>query len=47
VATPRIRFEKVSKSFGALQVVKDLSLDIERGEFVAFSGLLAPARQPC
>jgi len=38
VATPRIRFERVSKSFGTLQVVKDLSLDIERGEFVSLLG---------
>ncbi|ANL26081.1 spermidine/putrescine ABC transporter ATP-binding protein [Rhizobium phaseoli] len=38
MAAPRIRFEKISKSFGLHQVVKDLSLDIERGEFVSLLG---------
>jgi len=35
---PRIRIDQVSKSFGAVQVIKDLSLDIERGEFVSLLG---------
>jgi putative spermidine/putrescine transport system ATP-binding protein len=38
VAAPRIRFQNVSKSFGLLQVVKDLSLDIKTGEFVSLLG---------
>ncbi|MBB3645116.1 putative spermidine/putrescine transport system ATP-binding protein [Rhizobium sp. BK619] len=38
MAAPRIRFERISKSFGLHQVVKDLSLDIERGEFVSLLG---------
>ncbi|MBB5665768.1 putative spermidine/putrescine transport system ATP-binding protein [Rhizobium leguminosarum] len=38
MAAPRIRFERISKSFGVHQVVKDLSLDIERGEFVSLLG---------
>jgi len=33
-----IRFENVSKSFGELQVVDDLSLEIEDGEFVVLLG---------
>jgi len=35
---PRIRIDQVSKSFGPVQVIKDLSLDIERGEFVSLLG---------
>jgi putative spermidine/putrescine transport system ATP-binding protein len=35
---PRIRIDQVSKSFGAVQVIKNLSLDIERGEFVSLLG---------
>ena len=35
---PRIRIDQVSKSFGAVQVIKDLSLDIKRGEFVSLLG---------
>jgi putative spermidine/putrescine transport system ATP-binding protein len=38
LAIPRIRIDQVSKSFGAVQVIKDLSLDIERGEFVSLLG---------
>ena len=35
---PRIRIDQVSKSFGPVQVIRDLSLDIERGEFVSLLG---------
>ena len=35
---PRIRIDQVSKSFGPVQVIKGLSLDIERGEFVSLLG---------
>jgi putative spermidine/putrescine transport system ATP-binding protein len=38
LAIPRIRIDQVSKSFGAVRVIKDLSLDIERGEFVSLLG---------
>ena len=38
MAIPRIRIDQVAKSFGAVQVIKDLSLDIERGEFVSLLG---------
>jgi putative spermidine/putrescine transport system ATP-binding protein len=38
LAIPRIRIDQVSKSFGPVQVIKDLSLDIERGEFVSLLG---------
>lgn len=38
MATPRIRFDRISKSFGTFQVVKDLSLDIGKGEFVSLLG---------
>ncbi|MBV8919602.1 ABC transporter ATP-binding protein [Bradyrhizobium sp.] len=38
MAIPRIRIDQVSKSFGPVQVIKDLSLDIERGEFVSLIG---------
>jgi putative spermidine/putrescine transport system ATP-binding protein len=38
LAIPRIRIDQVSKSFGTVQVIKDLSLDIERGEFVSLLG---------
>ncbi len=38
MAIPRIRIDQVSKSFGAVQVIRDLSLDIERGEFVSLLG---------
>jgi multiple sugar transport system ATP-binding protein len=33
-----IRIEHVTKSYGALQVLKDFSLDIDDGEFVVFVG---------
>jgi ABC-type nitrate/sulfonate/bicarbonate transport system ATPase subunit len=33
-----LRLEAVSKSFGAVEVMRDFSLDIERGEFVALVG---------
>ncbi len=35
---PRIRFHCVSKSFGSLSVIDDLSLDIAAGEFVSLLG---------
>ncbi len=35
---PYIRFDHVSKAFGALTVVDDLELDIARGEFVCLLG---------
>jgi putative spermidine/putrescine transport system ATP-binding protein len=38
LAIPRIRIDQVSKSFGAVQVIKNLSLDIARGEFVSLLG---------
>jgi len=38
LAIPRIRIEQVSKSFGPVQVIKDLSLEIARGEFVSLLG---------
>jgi putative spermidine/putrescine transport system ATP-binding protein len=38
LAIPRIRIDQVSKSFGPVQVIKDLSLDIARGEFVSLLG---------
>ena len=38
MAIPRIRIDQVSKSFGPVQVIRDLSLDIERGEFVSLLG---------
>jgi putative spermidine/putrescine transport system ATP-binding protein len=38
VADPHIRFERVSKSFGTLRVIDDLSLDIAAGEFVSLLG---------
>ena len=38
MAIPRIRIDQVSKSFGPVQVIKNLSLDIERGEFVSLLG---------
>lgn len=34
----RIRFDKISKSFGALCVVDNLNLDIAKGEFVSLLG---------
>ncbi len=36
--SPYIRFDKVTKSFGALTVVEDLDLDIAKGEFVSLLG---------
>jgi polar amino acid transport system ATP-binding protein len=38
VATPIITIEKVSKSFGALEVLKDLSFDVAPGEKLALIG---------
>ena len=35
---PYIRFDRVTKSYGALTVIKDLDLDIARGEFVSLLG---------
>ena len=35
---PAIRFERVSKSFGANTILKDLSFDIEKGSSVAILG---------
>ena len=34
----RIRFDSISKSFGALRVVDNLNLDIAKGEFVSLLG---------
>lgn len=38
LAHPQIRFENVSKSYGSLRVVQDLSLGIASGEFVSLLG---------
>jgi putative spermidine/putrescine transport system ATP-binding protein len=38
LADPYIRFERVTKAFGALTVVDQLDLDIARGEFVCLLG---------
>jgi putative spermidine/putrescine transport system ATP-binding protein len=38
VTDPYIRFDRVTKSYGALTVIKDLDLDIARGEFVSLLG---------
>ncbi|MGC1486385.1 MAG: ectoine/hydroxyectoine ABC transporter ATP-binding protein EhuA [Albidovulum sp.] len=38
MATPIITIEKVSKSFGALEVLKDLSFDVAPGEKLALIG---------
>jgi len=35
---PAISFQSVAKDFGALNVLKDISLDIQDGEFVVFVG---------
>jgi spermidine/putrescine transport system ATP-binding protein len=37
-ATPSVRLEGVTKRFGDLEAVRDLSLDVERGEFFTFLG---------
>jgi spermidine/putrescine transport system ATP-binding protein len=37
-ATPSVRLERVTKRFGDLEAVGDLSLDVERGEFFTFLG---------
>lgn len=34
----RIRFDRVSKDYGYFRVVDDLSLDIEKGEFISLLG---------
>jgi putative spermidine/putrescine transport system ATP-binding protein len=38
VVNPRIRFDKVSKSYASLRVIDDLTLDIHAGEFVSLLG---------
>ncbi|MEN2977086.1 ABC transporter ATP-binding protein [Tistrella bauzanensis] len=38
MANLRIRFDRISKSYGNLRVVDDLSLDIAEGEFVSLLG---------
>src|SRR2546423_9342020 len=35
---PSVRLERVTKRFGDLTAVRDLSLDIQRGEFFTFLG---------
>lgn len=38
MSVPRIRFDRVSKSYSSLCVVDDLELDINKGEFVSLLG---------
>lgn len=35
---PHLRIQKLNKSYGAVSVLKDIDLDVERGEFVVFVG---------
>ena len=37
-ATPLVRFSQVRKSYGAIEAVRGIDLDIDRGEFVAIMG---------
>ena len=35
---PQVALNKVNKSFGMTKVIKDIDLEIEKGEFVVFVG---------
>lgn len=41
-----IRLEGITKSFGGLQVLRGIDLEIEKGRLSALSGLAAPERLP-
>ena len=42
--TPAVEFEHVTKAFGTLRVLDDVSFRIERAAASAFSAAAAPAR---
>jgi len=42
-----LRLRDLSKRFGRLKVPKDISLEIERGEFVVLVGPSGSAKRPC
>jgi len=44
---PYLRIEDLTKHFGEFVAVRELSLEINGGEFVCFLGLLDAARRPC
>lgn len=37
----------VKKSFGTLEVLKDISIDVYKGEWFQFSDRQAPEKPPC
>jgi len=42
-----IRLEKVCKSFGHLQVLKDVDLEVQKGEVVCVIGPSGAGKSPC
>jgi ABC-2 type transport system ATP-binding protein len=43
---PAIRFEGVTKRFGETEAVKDMGIEVRRGEFFSLLGPPAAARRP-
>ena len=42
-----VRLRGIKKSYGKVDVIHGIDLDIEPGEFVVLSGRRAAARRPC
>lgn len=42
-----IRIENVHKSFGKLEVLKDISMEVQQGEVVALIGPSGSGNPPC
>jgi multiple sugar transport system ATP-binding protein len=43
----QITLQRVRKSFGSVNIIRDANLDIEDGSFVVFVGLRVAARPRC